>query len=126
MPDFQVLPQGSDLHPINYGYAVSDALYEIRRERRVELALEGLRQMDLKRWRAHKLFKGDRPKGYPFVATEYPNVSFKVYYDSHGLIDLYAKDLPNGYGFRENQDYLTSIPQDELTLNPGLTQNPGW
>ncbi len=126
MPDFKIIPQSSDYHLVNYGYTISDALYEIRRERRVEMALEGLRNMDLRRWRAHNLFKGDRPKGYPFVASEYPNVSFKVVLDANGLIDFYSKDMAGGYGFREKQDYLTSIPLDELTLNPKLTQNPEW
>ncbi|WP_220377735.1 RagB/SusD family nutrient uptake outer membrane protein [Arenibacter sp. P308M17] len=30
------------------------------------------------------------------------------------------------YGFREDQDYLSPIPQDELILNPNLEQNPNW
>lgn len=34
--------------------------------------------------------------------------------------------MPDGYQFRDKQDYLYSIPQDELTLNPNLKQNPGW
>ena len=126
MPDFKIIPQKFGYHLLNYGYTISDALYEIRRERRVEMALEGLRNMDLRRWRAHNLFKGDRPKGYPFVASEYPNVSFKVVLDANGLIDFYSKDMPGGYGFREKQDYLTSIPLDEITLNPSLIQNPEW
>jgi hypothetical protein len=46
--------------------------------------------------------------------------------DANGLIDYWASFLPNGYQFREKQDYLYSIPQDELTLNSNLKQNPGW
>jgi len=124
MPDFTVNPQNSDLNPVNYGYSVSDALYEIRRERRVELALEGLRVDDYMRWAAASLFKGKRSKGYPFSAAEFPG--FTPLLDANGLIDYYANQLPNGYGFRVGQDYLYSIPQDELTLNPKLVQNPGW
>jgi len=124
MPDFTVNPQSMDNNRVNYGYAIDDALYEIRRERRVEMALEGERDDDLMRWRAHNLFKGKRPKGYPLNASEFPNYTRAL--DENGLIDYYKPNLPNGYKFREGTDYLTSIPQDEITLNPALVQNPGW
>lgn len=39
---------------------------------------------------------------------------------------FFATDLPNGYQFKEGRDYLNSIPQDELTINPNLMQNTGW
>jgi hypothetical protein len=124
MPDFTVNPQSADPNRIDYGYSVSDALYEIRRERRVEMALEGQRDEDLMRWAAHKLFQHKRPMGYPFLQSEFPEYNPPL--DANGLIDYWAGRLPNGYQFRENQDYLYSIPQDELTLNPNLKQNPGW
>lgn len=124
MPDFAVNPQSVDKNKAGYGYPISDALYEIRRERRVELALEGQRDEDYKRWGAGALFKNKRPKGYPVDLTKYPHFSDRV--DENGLIDYFKTVMPNGYQWRENQDYLNSIPQDELTLNPNLTQNPGW
>ncbi len=124
MPDFVVNIKNSDPNLIDYGYPVSDELYEIRRERRVEMAIEGLRDDDLMRWAAHSLFKGKKPKGYPLNSEEFPAYNKPI--DANGLIDYYAKDMPNGYQFREGQDYLYSIPQNELTLNPNLTQNPGW
>lgn len=124
MPDFVVNPQISDPNLVNYGYTISDGLYEIRRERRVELALEGIRKDDYRRWRAHSLFKGKRPMGYPVSLEEFPDYPNPI--AENGLIDYYTKSLPNGYQFRENQDYLYSIPQEEITLNPNLTQNPGW
>ena len=124
MPNFEVNPKSSDPNLVNYGYQISDELYEIRRERRVELALEGLRDEDYMRWRAHSLFKAERPKGYPVSYEEFPNYDRPI--DDNGLIDYYKSTLPEGYKFRENQDYLYSIPKDEITLNPNLTQNPGW
>ncbi len=124
MPDFQVNLQAEDPNLVDYGYPISDELYEIRRERRVELALEGYREMDYMRWAAHQLFKGDRLKGYPFNEDEFPD--FQPQLDENGLIDYLATQLPDGYGFNENRDYLYSIPQDEITLNPNLEQNPGW
>ena len=125
LPNFTVNSQNSDPNRVDYGYPVSDALYEIRRERMVELALEGLRDEDLMRWAAHALFKSKRPKGYPLSSIEHPSY-VAAPLDNNGLIDYWANLLPQGYRFREGQDYLTSIPQDELTLNPNLIQNPGW
>lgn len=124
MPDFAVNAQGADKNKIEYGYPISDELYEIRRERRVEMTLEGQRDDDYMRWSASSLFKGKRPKGYPVDLIEYPKFSTKV--DANGLIDYYSNVMPDGYQFRDKQDYLYSIPQDELTLNPNLKQNPGW
>lgn len=43
---------------IDYGYAVSPLLYEIRRGRRLELAAEGFRFRDIMRWKAGKLIEG--------------------------------------------------------------------
>ncbi|SFB27508.1 RagB/SusD family nutrient uptake outer membrane protein [Algoriphagus aquimarinus] len=125
MPDFEVIPQadfGDQL--LDYGYAIDDALYAIRNERRVELALEGQRIDDYRRWAAHELFAGKRPLGYPFKQSEFPTLVVKV--DERNQLDYFQSEMPNGYGFKANRDYLISIPSDELTLNPNLTQNPNW
>jgi len=124
MPEFQVFSQSMDPNKVDYGYDIPDALYEIRRERRVELALESHRANDYRRWAAHTLFKNQRPKGYPFSTAEFPN--FNPNLDENGLLDYYKTRMPNGYQFREGQDYLDPIPNEELTLNPNLVQNPGW
>jgi len=124
MPDFEVIPSNAVYERDDYGYEISDELYEIRRERRVELALEGQRKDDYRRWASHELFEGKRPKGYPFNPAEFP--SYNPPTDENGLIDYYANSLPEGYKFRKDVDYLYSIPQDEITLNPSLIQNPGW
>lgn len=124
MPDFSVNAQSLDKNKVDYGYSITDELYEIRRERRVEMALEGQRDEDYMRWAASALFKNKRPKGYPVDLAQNPNFSSKV--DENGLIDYYKGVMPSGYQFRDKQDYLYSIPQDELTLNPNLKQNPGW
>ena len=124
MPDFTVNPQSADPNPVDYGYAISDELYEIRRERSVELVFTRLREPDWKRWAAHNLFKGKRPLGYPFKADEFPG--FTPLLNEDGLIDFLKNEIPNGFGFRPGQDYLDNIPDTEITLNPNLTQNPGW
>ncbi|MDR9417278.1 MAG: RagB/SusD family nutrient uptake outer membrane protein, partial [Gracilimonas sp.] len=108
------------------GYPIDAELYEIRRERTLELAEEGFRRDDLRRWRAHNLFQNQRPKGYPFAPEEWEDGEVLIPTDENGFMDPYRNDIPNGYGFQENRDYLNPIPVDELTLNENLEQNPGW
>lgn len=107
---------------------VSPVINEIRRERHIELAVEGYRWDDLARWRAHNIFAGKRPKGAKFVAADYPELTIggNVFVDGNGYIDNYQKSLPAGYGFNPNRDYLAPIPTEQLTLNTELAQNPGW
>lgn len=82
---------------------------QLRHERRVEFAFEGLRYYDIVRWRIC-----DRVK--------------------NGNVYGFAKKTESGK--RENifiekrvwkdHMYLWPIPQDAIDLNPNLTQNPGW
>jgi len=125
MPAFEVHELDESSVIVDYGYEVSPELYEIRRERRIELAVEGLRDEDLMRWAAHKIFKGKRLLGYPYSSDENPEFP-ESQVNENGLVDFHSNELPDGYQFRENQDYLFPIPQDELTLNDNLDQNPGW
>ncbi|WP_119080627.1 RagB/SusD family nutrient uptake outer membrane protein [Chitinophaga alhagiae] len=103
---------------------LSPLINEVRRERRVELSLVGFRWDDIARWAAaDEYIAGKRPKGIfygeQFTKNPYPD-------DADGFMDPYQSPLPNGYGFQLNRDYLSPLPQTELTLNPALTQNPGW
>lgn len=124
MPDFSVISQSSDPQMLDYGYSISDELYEIRRERCVETVGEGFREWDWKRWAAHILFKDKRMKGYPFKQEEYPKYSPLL--DENGLVDYHQSELPNGLQFKSNRGYLDNIPLTEVVLNPNLGQNPGW
>jgi starch-binding outer membrane protein, SusD/RagB family len=102
---------------------LSPAINEIRRERRVELASEGLRAADIKRWAAAgELIVGKRPKG--FLAAQVAINPYPVGAD--GFLDPYLNKIPNGYGFKLNRDYLDAIPKTQMGLNPNLIQNPGW
>lgn len=113
----------------DYGYPISDNLAIIRQERRVELAGEGFRSNDWKRWRAHKLFDEKRPRGFRFDQSDYDKIGTQpnVQLDEEGYIDPYKVSL-NGVGFHFNseRDYLSPIPLNELLINPNLKQNPGW
>lgn len=113
----------------DYGYPISDNLAIVRQERRVELAGEGYRQNDWKRWRAHKLFDGKRHKGFPYDPKEYQAAGYNpnILLDEAGYIDPYQVSLNNGtFHFRSDRDYLSPIPINELLLNKNLKQNPGW
>ncbi|MDQ6480594.1 RagB/SusD family nutrient uptake outer membrane protein [Dyadobacter sp. LHD-138] len=102
-------------------------LDEIRRERRVELAIEGMRFDDLLRWKAAKLLN-KTVLGMKFVQKQYPKavVGSSIFINNQGYILPYGKSLPNGRTFDESKNYFLPLPLDELALNKNLTQNPGW
>lgn len=92
----------------------------LRRERRVELAWEGLRLYDLFRWNiAHINLRGEV---YGMKIT------------SSALAPTYTKFRVNENGyyfceetfFRQDIDYLWPVPQTERDVNPKLTQNSGY
>ncbi len=103
--------------------ALSPTINEIRRERRIELALEGFRWPDIARWAAaDELILGKRPlgfKGSQITSTTFPS-------NANGFLDPFKTKYPNGYGFVLNRDYLDPLPESEIVLNPKLVQNPGW
>ncbi|MEN8118385.1 MAG: RagB/SusD family nutrient uptake outer membrane protein, partial [Bacteroidota bacterium] len=104
---------------------LSPLMNEIRRERRVEFAFEAFRHSDLMRWRAHHLFVGKRPLGGKFI--DYYNGASQVSVNADGNVDFWMAQIPNGYEFDPDRDYLYPIPQDQITLTGGaITQNPGW
>lgn len=126
-------------------------LLEIRRERRIELALEGFRWDDLVRWKAGNLLEPH------FIGMYFPSLG-EFDLDSDGKNDLLLykegdepkSNVPQkvklggvirltedskGYlvGFKDNKkkfdeerDYLYPIPTGDLLLNENLTQNPHW
>ena len=102
-------------------------LDEIRRERRVELAIEGLRFDDLRRWKAGRLL--NKPiLGMKFVQKQFPKavIGNSIFVNDKGFILPYGKSLPAGRTFDETKNYLLPLPLDELGLNTNLVQNPGW
>ncbi len=112
----------------DYGYTLPDYMYEIRRERQVELLGEGRRFEDILRWRAHALIVGKSPKG-AYYSDDLKAINANLKVDSDGYLEPFQGNLsgPNGgYNFDPNRDYLQALPLNELELNANLTQNPGW
>jgi len=122
----------------NWEFAgLSPLLQEIRRERKVELACEGMRVDDVFRWAAaDELIAGKRPLGavkqqwdnYPEASALFIEAVSKLSVNADGYIDPYQpySALSNGFNFNLNRDYLSPIPTTEIVLNPNLAQNPGW
>jgi hypothetical protein len=113
----------------DYGYTLTPALQEIRRERAIELAAEGHRLHDVMRWRAHSLFVGKRPKGTKYT-DEFKKINPNLKQDSEGYLDPYNTPVLTGpggtWGFNPAKHYLLPLPVNELTINPNLKQNPGY
>lgn len=128
-------------------------ILEIRRERRVELAIEGFRFDDLMRWKEGQLLRNNSKGIYAQLNTYMDR-------DRDGIFDLYVYDdnkpsdagnfpkvdffklsgnnsLSNGTNGRilpydkplpayQDWEYLLPIPTEEIILNPKLIQNEGW
>lgn len=126
-------------------------ILEIRRERRIELVMEGFRWNDLMRWKEGHLLT------LPFKGAYFPGLgSYDL--DGDGITDLviYSGTQPNvpnaqvlqlgtdislengSVGgnivinssipkkFDEGKDYLYPLPTQDLLLNSNLKQNPNW
>ena len=108
---------------------VSDLIWEVRRERRIELMFDiNDRYWSLNRW--HQLDKLDTEK--------YPDQTKGAWIEKGWPIDLNSVLLTEGdHGYIEcnttgvhrkfeDKHYLAPIPSGQIALNPEIGQNPGW
>lgn len=100
----------TDPNAINYPTS-GDMTTIIRRERRVELALEGLRTDDIHRWKTAQIVMN----GYAHGARFSGDLS-----TDNGYIRAQKRT------FDPNRDYLWPIPSGDITKDKNLTQNPGY
>ena len=134
----------SDIDPI---------LWEIRRERRVELMCEGRRGEDLRRWAKYENLNSEDESGNPDMTFRgaYINLDEAPYTGITGGTNLYDPENPSadmttnrkGYimhGYKkelrvfnastDDKYYLRAIPHAQIVLYKDkgytLTQNPGW
>lgn len=97
----------TDAGALNYP-ANGDLREIIRRERRTELFMEGLRLFDIRRWGTIETVMNGNPTGAKFAAenTQYIRLDQRK--------------------FNKDRDYLFAVPQSQRDINPNLTQNPGY
>lgn len=82
----------------------------IRNERRSELAMEGLRIFDIRRWQIAEEVLNGWVRGAQFGP---PN-------ENDGYLQVNLRTFDPG------RHYLWPIPRQDRNINPNLTQNPGW
>lgn len=105
---------------LNRDPSVDPVLWEIRRERRIELMGDGFRFRDLKRWKKGN-YVDKQPLGVWTKSSDYGGKLKILGGGDEGYAILFAKPA----GWLEKY-YLEPIPTQEIALNPKLTQNPGW
>lgn len=135
---------GVEINDPDRDATVKPILWEIRRERRVELAYEGLRFNDLRRW--GKLEYADMVKnkklnmGAWINKADYPEnaeaLAKITLCDENGKIvtgnEGYIMPITEVAKMRvmADKDYLYPVPVDQITMYEThgfkLTQNPGW
>lgn len=137
-------PRLDKIYAEKLDYAVSPLLREIRRERRIELAIENHRYEDLMRWKAGNLLTVPL-RGMNFLAvqdlydgthTSKPETAVEVelnktvFADENGFIICYPKspykNTVKGTLPWDDYRYYWPIPKEELIMNPNLEQNKGW
>lgn len=147
-PDPYLLADGTG-YPNVTKSTYTGVILEIRRERTVELMLEGFRYWDLMRWKEGKRFErtfyGMRLDGVGeydldkngsvdlvvYEGTAPSTIQGVVYKElselnlsEEGNIVLHADIERN---FDESKDYLYPIPTEDIVLTQGVVkQNPGW
>jgi len=106
-----------------------DMLTEIRRERTVELAFEGFRRDDLRRWKTAETELPQALRGVKFVGTEYQQRDSTLVVGTDIQVDASGFVVAEAAGSRQflQKHYLDPIPLQQIQLSRGtLTQNPGW
>lgn len=151
-PDWYLL--SSEYGFSNVSGANQGVILEIRRERAIEMIQEGTRYEDLVRWKAGPCLDQALTGMYFPGAGQYdltgddktdlilynegsakPEAGDGVYVYQIGT-EILLSGGTRGYvsyhkniertPYNEERDYLYPIPINERSLNPNLTQNPGW
>lgn len=137
-------PRLDKIYADKLDYTVSPLLREIRRERRIEMAIENRRYEDLMRWKAGNLLTVPL-RGMHFLTvqdlydgthTEKPEkaqqveLNKTVFVDDEGFLICYPKspyqNTIKGTLPWDDYRYYWPIPKEELIMNPNLVQNKGW
>ena len=94
-------------------YTTKDGLRAIvQQERLIEMAFEGSRFWDLKRWKKAATELNNPILGWDIIQSDYANYNRKV--------------LLFNQQFTAPRDYFWPISEYDLTVNSNLVQNPDW
>jgi len=112
--------------------SVDPVLWEIRRERMVELMGEGFGFDDVRRWDKAAWYINRQDYGMWVKKSEITgnllNLNTKQA-DNTGMTEgyrfLYNDPVKSGKGWLDKY-YLYQVPTNEIALNPALDQNDGW
>ena len=137
-------PRLDKIYADKLDYTVSPLLREIRRERRIELAIENHRYEDLMRWKAGKLLTVPL-RGMNFLSVQdlydgthntkpetavAVELNKTVFVDENGFIICYPKspyqNTIKGTLPWDDYRYYGPIPKEELSMNENFVQNQGW
>lgn len=94
-------------------HASQDGLREIiHQERSIELAFEGNRYYDVRRWKEGARYFNEPVRGWSV--------------DEGAVNKFYVVKEVGQRSFITPRDYQHPVPLDELIINSNLVQNPGW
>lgn len=121
----------------NNGLLVDPVLWEIRRERIIELMGEGFGFYDVRRWRMAPWFL-NRPATGLWATKQFAQANSMTLFNpttgysdgtngsmTEGYLYLFNDPAKEGKGWLDKY-YLYQVPTTEILLNPELEQNPGW
>ncbi len=98
-----------------------DMREEIRRERRIELAVEGFRYWDIIRWKIAEDVLPEPVLGSYYFEDGFGTGEPNLTEDNYVLVQRASTRT-----FNTQRDYLWPFPVEETALNKNLAQNPGW
>lgn len=101
----------------------------IRRERRVEFPKEGLRYMDILRWKLAEKVLNVPVLGLPKAKADYyfpgtPVIGNDTYVDQSAFASKLT--ILDQRSFDPGKNYIWPVPYSELVQDSLLGQNPGW
>lgn len=125
-------------------YEVDPVLWEIRRERMIELFGQGHSFYDIRRWHKAPYYVNRQPCGmwadkdhfpygngvYNYTFVDYNEIKSNGFSLSNpsatkGWLYTGGGCLSTGKGWLDTY-YLWQVPTHEINMNPNLTQNPGY
>ena len=129
-------------------YEVHPLLWEIRRERMVELLDEGFGWNDIRRWKKGPWYINKPQIGVYIDRDDYFEIdkngqtvatpdddwnsvllvndeNFVTATGKEGYVKRFDNPTKLGKGWNDKY-YLTYIPTNQIILNPNIKQNPGW